>query len=152
VTAKLVQAAGIKETDEVLVAGCASGYVAALAARLARRATATECDPSLAAKAKAALDTFGLGNVTVKTAGVAGGDSANAPFDVIFLNGATEIVPEGLYRQLKEGGRLVGAFALARPQRAMIVTNSHGDFGHRALFDTAIPVLPGLERAPAFVF
>jgi protein-L-isoaspartate(D-aspartate) O-methyltransferase len=83
---------------------------------------------------------------------VAGGDSANAPFDVILLNGAAEIAPEGLYRQLKEGGRLVGAFALSGPQRAVIVTRSHGDFGHRALFDTAIPVLPGFERPQAFVF
>jgi protein-L-isoaspartate(D-aspartate) O-methyltransferase len=152
VTAKLLQAAEIKETDEVLVVGCASGYVAALAARLARRVTATECDSSLGAKTKAAFDALALRNVTIKTAAVTEGDSANAPFDVIFLNGATEIVPEGLYRQLKEGGRLVGVFALARPQRATIVTSSHGDFGHRALFDTAIPVLPGLERPAAFVF
>ncbi|HEV8002685.1 MAG TPA: methyltransferase domain-containing protein [Planctomycetaceae bacterium] len=153
VTAKLLQAAGVKATDEVLVVGCASGYLAALAARLARRVTATECDPSLAAKAKAALATLALENVTVKTADVAEGDSSGAPFDVIFLNGTTEIAPEGLYRQLKEGGRLVGTFALSGgPQRATIVTSSHGDFGNRALFDTSIPVLPGLERPAAFVF
>ena len=152
VTAKLLQAAEIKETDEVLVAGCASGYVAALAARLAQRVTATECDASLAATAKGTFDTLALGNVTIKTADVAEGDSANAPFDVIFLNGTTEIVPEGLYRQLKEGGRLVGTFALGGPQRAMIVTASHGDFGHRQLFDIVIPVLPGLSRPAAFVF
>jgi protein-L-isoaspartate(D-aspartate) O-methyltransferase len=34
----------------------------------------------------------------------------------------------------------------------MIVTRSHGDFGHRVLFDAAAPVLPGLERRPEFVF
>jgi protein-L-isoaspartate(D-aspartate) O-methyltransferase len=119
---------------------------------LARRVTATECDPSLAAKAQAALAALSPGNVTVKAAAVADGDSASAPFDVILLNGATEIAPENLYRQLREGGRLVGTFALAGPQRAMVVTASHGDFGHRALFDTAIPVLPGLERPAAFVF
>jgi protein-L-isoaspartate(D-aspartate) O-methyltransferase len=152
VTAKMLQAAEISETDEVLVAGCASGYLAALAARLARRVTATECDSSLAARATAALASLALGNVTVKTAAVAEGDSAHAPFDVILLNGATEITPENLYRQLKEGGRLVGVFALAAPQRAMVVTRSHGDFGHRALFDTSIPILPGLERPAAFVF
>jgi protein-L-isoaspartate(D-aspartate) O-methyltransferase len=152
VTAKMLQAAEIEETDEVLVAGCASGYLAALAARLARRVTATECDSSLAAKATAAFAALVLKNVTVKTAAVADGDSATGPFDVILLNGATEIAPESLYRQLKEGGRLVGIFGLAGPQRAMIVTSSHGDFGHRALFDTAIPVLPGLERPAAFVF
>jgi protein-L-isoaspartate(D-aspartate) O-methyltransferase len=152
VTAKMLQAADIKATDEVLVVGCASGYLAALAARLARRVTATECDPSLAAKAQAALATLDVGNVTVRTADIALGDSVAAPFDVILLNGTTEIAPEGLYRQLKEGGRLVGTFALDGPQRATIVTSSHGDFGHRALFDTAIPVLPGLKRPAAFVF
>lgn len=152
VTAKMVQAAEIGEADNVLVVGCASGYLAALAAHLAQKVTATECDSSLAAKASANLAALALGNVTVKTAAVADGDSTNAPFDVILLNGASEIALDGLYRQLKEGGRLVGAFALAGPQRAVIVTSSHGDFGHRALFDTAIPVLPGLERPPAFVF
>jgi protein-L-isoaspartate(D-aspartate) O-methyltransferase len=34
----------------------------------------------------------------------------------------------------------------------MIVTHSHDDFGNRALFDASVPVLPGLERLPAFVF
>ena len=152
VTAKMLQAAEISETDVVLVVGCASGYLPAVAARLASRVVATECDSALAAAAQANLAALSFGNVTVKTAPVADGDSANAPFDVILLNGASEIALDGLYRQLKEGGRLVGAFALNGPQRAVIVTSSHGDFGHRALFDTAIPVLPGLERPPAFVF
>ncbi|MGB7118838.1 MAG: protein-L-isoaspartate O-methyltransferase [Bradyrhizobium sp.] len=152
VTAKMIQAANISETDEVLVVGCATGYLAAVAAHLAKRVTATECDSSLAATARASLAALALGNVTVKTALVADGDSADAPFDVILLNGTTEIEPENLYRQLREGGRLVGTFALAGQQRAMIVTASHGDFGRRALFDTAIPVLPGLKRPAAFVF
>jgi protein-L-isoaspartate(D-aspartate) O-methyltransferase len=151
VTAKMLQAAEIGEADSVLVVGCASGYLAALAARLAHKVTATECDSSLTAKAAAILAALAPG-VIVKTAPVADGDSANAPFDVILLNGAAEIAPEGLYRQLKEGGRLVGAFALAGTQRATVVTCSHGDYGHRALFDTAIPVLPGLERPATFVF
>jgi len=152
VIAKMVQAADIKETDNVLVVGCASGYSAAVVAKLARSVTATECDSSLAAKAKQALAQLGLGNVTVKSAAAAEGDSANAPYDVIILDGATEIVPDGLFRQLGEGGRLVGVFATTQPQRAMIVTRTHGDFGNRALFDAATPVLPGLERPPAFVF
>ena len=152
VIAKMVQAADIKDTDDVLVVGCASGYLAALVAKLARQVTATECDPSLVGKAREVLAGLGIENVTVKSGAVAAGDSVNAPYDVIILNGATEIVPEGLYRQLREGGRLVGVFATTQPQRAMIVTRSHGDFGNRALFDAAIPVLPGLERPPAFVF
>jgi protein-L-isoaspartate(D-aspartate) O-methyltransferase len=152
VTAKMLQAADIKNTDKVLVAGCASGYTAALVAKLAGQVTATEVDPSLAAKARDVLGQLGLANVTVRAADVADGDPANAPYHVIVLDGATEITPERLYGQLREGGRLVGVFAMTKPPRAMIVTHSHGDFGNRALFDASVPVLPGLERRPAFVF
>ena len=125
VLARMLQAAEIKETDHVLVVGCGTGYAAAVIAKFAGQVHSTAS---------------------------ADGDPASAPFDVIVLNGATEIVPEKLYGQLREGGRLVGVFAMSQPQRATIVTRSHGDFGNRALFDAAVPVLPGLERLPAFVF
>ena len=148
----MLQAAEIKQGDNVLVVGCATGYAAAIIARLAGQVTATESDPSLAAKARDVLAGLGLANVTVRTAAAAEGDPANAPYDVIVINGATEIAPDRLYGQLKEGGRLVGVFATTQPPRATIVTRSHGDFGDRALFDATVPVLPGLERVAAFVF
>ena len=152
VTAKMLQAAEIKDIDNVLVVGCATGYAAAVVAKLAGQVTATESDSALAARAKDVLAQLGIGNVTVRTADPSEGDAANAPYDVIVLNGATEVTPDRLYRQLKDGGRLVGVFAMTQPQRAMIVTHSHADFGTRALFDAAVPVLPGLGRVPAFVF
>lgn len=152
VAAKLLQAADIKATDNVLVVGCATGYTVAVVAALADRVGATDPDPSLVERAKRALLGLGHGAVPVKAAPVLSGDAASAPFDVIVLDGATEIVPEPLYRQLKEGGRLVGVFAADRPQRAMLVTRSRDDFGSRVLFDGSATVLPGLEHTPAFVF
>ncbi|MFG3593011.1 protein-L-isoaspartate O-methyltransferase [Bradyrhizobium sp. RDI18] len=152
VLAKMLQAAEIRATDRVLVVGCATGYAAAVIARFATHVTATESDSALAARARAILAANGCGNVTVQTAAPADGDPANGPWDVIVLNGATEIVPERLYGQLQDGGRLVGVFAKSQPARATMVTCSHGDFGHRTLFDAAAPVLPGMELVPAFVF
>jgi protein-L-isoaspartate(D-aspartate) O-methyltransferase len=152
VLAKMLQAAEIKASDRVLVVGCATGYAAAIVAQLAAEVTATESDSALASKAQAILAQNGCGNVTVRTAAAADGDAAKAPYDVIVLNGATGIVPEKLYGQLRSGGRLVGVFATSRPARACIVTASHGDYGHRALFDANAPLLPGMELVPAFVF
>jgi protein-L-isoaspartate(D-aspartate) O-methyltransferase len=150
VTAKMLQAADIRETDHVLVAGSAAGYTAAVVARLAGRVSVTETDP---AQAREVLAQLGLGNVTFVAEAAADGSPANAPYDVIVLDGATEIVPGRLYRQLRDGGgRLVGVFAVTKPPRATIVTRSHGEFGSRVLFDATVPVLPGLERRPAFVF
>jgi protein-L-isoaspartate(D-aspartate) O-methyltransferase len=152
-TAKLLQAAEILETDSVLIVGAATGYTAAVAARLAAKVRATESDPALITKAKEILGRLGLADkVTFQVAEAAAGDSAGAPYDVIILNGATEVVPDKLYAQLKDGGRLLGVFGVTRSPRAMIVRHSHVDFGIRPLFDAAAPVLPGLERASKFVF
>ena len=148
--ARMLQAAEISETDRVLVVGCASGYSAAVVALLAAEVFATEPDASLAATAKANL--AGLANVTVTTAAPADGDRAHGPYDVIVMDGATELEPEALYGQLKMGGRLVGVFATSRPPRATLITRSPADFGNRVLFDASAPVLPGLERRPEFVF
>ncbi len=135
VTAKMLQAAEITDTDNVLVVGCATGYSAAVVAKLAGQVTATESDPTLAAQGEGSSDPdSGLAQVTVRAAAAADGDPANAPYDVIVLDGATEITPDRLYRQLKEGGRLVGVFAMTQPPRATIVTHSHDDFGHRRAF------------------
>ncbi len=152
VIAKMLQAADIKDTDNVLVVGCATGYSAAVAAKLAGRVTAIESDRSLATWAADLLAKLSRPNVTVSSAPAAEGYPSNAPYDVIVLDGATEIVPQRLYQQLRDGGRLVGVFAMSQPQRAVIVTRSHADFGNRALFDATAPVLPGLERAVEFVF
>ncbi len=152
-TAKLLQAAELKDSDNVLIVGAASGYAAALAAKLVSKVTAVESDAALCAKDRDVLARLGLdGIVTYRTAEAAAGDPAGAPYDVILLNGATEIMPQTLCGQLREGGRLLGVFAMTRPSRATIVTRSYGDFGHRTLFDAAAPILPGLERVPAFVF
>src|SRR5882724_12541721 len=88
VLAKMLQAAEIKQTDRVLVVGCATGYAAAVVAQFVGQVTATESDAALAAKATAVLAQNGCGNVAVRTAVAADGNPADAPYDVILLNGA----------------------------------------------------------------
>ena len=152
VIARMLQAAGVSPTDRVLVVGCATGYVAAVVSRLAGQVTATESDAALATAAGANLAMLGYGTISVEAAPAAEGFVDGAPYDVILLDGATEIEPAALYRQLAPNGRLVGVFATSVPQRATLVSRSHDDFGSRALFDATVPVLPGLERPAAFVF
>lgn len=152
VLAKMIQAATISGNDRVLVVGCATGYSAAVISHLAKEVFATEPDSALAAGAKATFASLGITNVTVSAAAPAAGDSAHAPYDVIILDGATEIEPQGLYEQLKMGGRLIGVFATSQPPRATLVARSPADYGNRVLFDAFAPLLPGMERVPAFTF
>src|SRR5262249_391480 len=92
VLAKLVQAAAVTADDRVLDVGCGTGYSSALLARLASAIVALEQDPVLAALAGDNLRAVGASNVTIATGPLIEGWQPAAPYDVIFVNGATEIV------------------------------------------------------------
>jgi protein-L-isoaspartate(D-aspartate) O-methyltransferase len=151
VLAKMVQAAGVKSDDHVLDVGCATGYSAALLGRLARSVIALEQDPALAPLAGDNLAAVGASNVTVATGPLTAGWPAKGPYDVVFVNGAAEIIPDTLY-QLKDGGRLVAVVGHAPTTRAMVYRSVVGDVSGRPVFDAAAPLLPGFAAPPAFVF
>ncbi|HZQ34571.1 MAG TPA: protein-L-isoaspartate O-methyltransferase [Dehalococcoidia bacterium] len=152
VLAKLLQAAEIGENDHVLDVGCATGYAAALLGRLARSVVALEQDRALADFARQTLSALGAGNVTVVAGPLTEGWPAGAPYDVILLDGASEVPPEALCRQLKEGGRLVGVLGRSPAAKAMLYRAVAGHISGRPIFDAAAPVLPGFVAPPAFVF
>ena len=101
VFAKLIHAADIAATDHVLDVGCATGYGTAVLVRLAGQVTALEQDAGLAQAARSAL--AAQSNVKVVAGPLTAGWPQGGPYDVIVLEGATEIEPEGFLRQLKEG-------------------------------------------------
>jgi protein-L-isoaspartate(D-aspartate) O-methyltransferase len=152
VLAKLIQAAEVREGDHVLDVGCASGYSSAVLARLADSVVALEQETALATWAAEVLASLGAGNVAVRTGPLASGWPAASPYDVIVLNGATEVVPEALARQLKPEGRLVCIHGRAPAGKAMIFRPTDEGLGGRPIFDANAPMLPGFVAPPAFVF
>ena len=154
VLARLVQAAIVRSTDQVLNIAGGTGYDAAILGRLARSVVTVEADPALADAARAALAACAAGNVTVVTAEPTKGHPAQAPYDVILFSGAVSHEPDALAEQLTEGGRLVCVVKTGEGAvgQAVIIERVAEGFSHRVLFDAAIADLPGFEPAPAFVF
>lgn len=150
VLAKLLQIAEIGQTDHVLDVGCATGYSSALLSQLAGSVVALEEDRTLARAAEQAL--AGLSNVTVVIGPLVTGWPLAEPYDVVVMQGATEVVPDALLRQLKDGGRLVCIFGSVPQRKAMIYRKVDGEVSGRPMFDAAASVLPGFSRAPGFVF
>jgi len=149
---KLLQAARIRETDRVLDVGCATGYSAAVLARLAGQVTALEEDAALASAATANLAAAGATNVKVVTGPLAAGSPASGPYDVILLEGRSEVAPERLCEQLADGGRLLAVIGGAPLGKATIYSKLGPHVTARPLFDAGAPVLPGFVKPPEFVF
>jgi protein-L-isoaspartate(D-aspartate) O-methyltransferase len=159
VLARLLQLAEVGPSDKVLEIGCSTGYAAALLVGMAAKVTALESDPVLAARARALLKELGCANASVVEGKLTEGWRPDAPYDVILLNGAVGAIPRSIAEQLAEGGRLVGVVlaetgpaAGAGMGEAVLMTRAEGVLSSRPVFDAAVQVLPGFERAPSFVF
>jgi len=153
VLGRLLQLAEIGPDDIVLDIGCGSGYSAAVIGHLAGTVVALESNSSLAITASKKFIEFNCDNVAVVEGPLAGGCPAQAPFNVIFIDGAVAKVPAVITDQLKEGGRLVTVVADKERVGQGIVMIRSGDFiGSRAVFDATTPLLPGFAAKEEFVF
>ena len=153
VLAKLIQAARVTPKDRVLDLGCATGYASALLARVASTVVALEEDADLAKEAKKSLAAVGAAQVEVVLGRLTAGWAAGAPYDIILLNGAAEILPDVLGGQLKPGvGRLVGVYGRPPAAKGTINHLIEGHFVGRPMFDAAAKLLPGFVAPPVFVF
>jgi protein-L-isoaspartate(D-aspartate) O-methyltransferase len=157
VLARLIQGAGVASTGAVLDVGAATGYTSALLAGLAGRVVALESERSLYDALRSNLDAFGLATVETILAPLAEGAPEEAPFDVIFINGAVEANLEALFAQLQDGGRLVAIKRFpsdpsGRAGKAVRYEKIGGAKGYRVLFDASAPVLDAFRKDEEFTF
>lgn len=154
VLARLVQTLQPQPEDKALVVGAGRGYGAALLARLAQAVTALESDPVLAATGEQTARDLGLAGIQWITGKLEQGVPASAPYDVILIEGAVRQVPQALFDQLAEGGRLAVTIAGAAGALgvAQIFVKDGGVTSGRPLFEAGTPLLPGFASPPRFTF
>lgn len=150
VLAKLIHAADLPQGGCVLDVGCATGYGAAVLARVTGQVVALEQDAGLAQAARTTLS--GQSNATVVSGPLTAGWPQGSPYDAIVLEGATERPPEAFLSQLKEGGRLVCVLGTGPGSKAMLYCRSGDELGGRPIFDATAAVLPGFAKSPVFAF
>lgn len=160
---KLLQALKPKATESVLIIGGATGYSAALLAPLVARICMVEQDHALAAKAHDILEKTHCSNVHVVQNKHAEGAAGMAPYDAILIEGAVEHIPQIIFDQLKEGGRLFSVVTKHVRPTAQLGTKMgmghaaryekhHGKISSEPLFDAGVGMLSGFENPATFSF
>ena len=147
VFARLVQEAQIHSLCHVLDIGFGTGYSSLVFSRLARQVTSLESDSMSVQKFKALLPAYHAENISVVCGPLQEGWKAQAPYDVIFIEGAVQQIPSVFQGQLKEGGRVVAiqeGAALKKASQACIFNKDSGCTGWRKtfLFEAHAPSLP----------
>lgn len=146
---RLLTEARPRQQDRALVIGCATGYAAAVLARMVASVVAVEEDPALAAAAMGALKGTG---VKLVEGPLNRGYKRGGPYDLVLIDGAIECVPDALVDQLADDGRLAAAILDDGVARISIGRRGGGGFGMVAVTDAASAILPGFEKPRGFTF
>ena len=152
VLARLLQAAAVGPADIALDVGCATGYSAAVLSRLANTVVAVEEDRDLLVQATANFAALSIDNIALLEAPLVQGSPKQAPYNVILVDGAVELVPPAILDQLAEGGRLDAVLGQGSPRRATLMERIGGTVSSRPLFEASVAPLPGFSRDPGFIF
>ena len=149
VTGRLLVAAAVRPGMRVLLVGGATGYTAALLARLGAEVHAVEENAELMATAQTATADA---NIHWVQGPLAAGAPDAAPFDRIIVDGAIETLPAALARQLADGGRLVAARREGAVTRLVEGVSVGGTVALRSFADMDVAPLPGFAAPTGFQF
>ena len=149
VTGRMLVEAAIRPGARVLLIGAATGYSAALLARLGAEVHALEEDAALIAAGRQATASDAVRWIEGP---LAGGAPDGAPFDRIIIDGAIEVLPDAIADQLAEGGKLVAARREGAVVRLVQGVKAGGIVALRPFADMDVAPLPGFEAPAGFQF
>ena len=125
IVALMTEILDLKPDDRVLEIGTGSGYQAAVLSRLVDTVFTIEISAPLAARARAAFDELGIGNIQSRVGDGHLGWPEAAPFDAILVAAAPRDIPPALVAQLAPGGRL--AIPVGEDAQQLILVEKRSD-------------------------
>jgi protein-L-isoaspartate(D-aspartate) O-methyltransferase len=151
VFARMLQAAEIRSVDRVLDIGANTGYGAMVLSQIASEIVAVEQDSALAAILRKNL--AGVANVSILEGSLNLGAPDTQKFDLIIIEGCVHEVPNALFSQVKDGGRIVAAVGQPEMAKCCVYKISGQTHTYRSAFDISMTALSSFGKPkPRFAF
>ena len=154
ILARLFQSLSLKGDENILHIGSNSGYASAILSQLCHAVISIESDKKLYEKSINIFSEIGFDNVVPLHGSMEIGVPREAPFDVIFIEGAVEEKPKGLFDQLNNNGKLIVVLKPLNDNigKANLFFNLNNEIGNEILFDAQVTKLSIFKSKSKFNF
>ena len=152
ITAKLLSALEIENTETILIISSTMGYSAALASKIAETVICIEQDTELLNLSEKIAIENSMNNIVFIKNELNKGYPDQGPYSCILIEGAIEEEPKKILDQLTEGGRLVTILNNNENGSAIKYSRVNGQIISQFLFSMDAPLLDSFKKSKKFNF
>ena len=152
--AKMINFSNFDKSDKVLHIGALTGYVSMLISKLVSKVIAIESDIDLYDQLIKNIDNNKITNIDTLNSEHEIGYNKFQPYDVIFIDSVTELIPDDIYMQLNNNhGRLVTIERIdSNLGKGIQVTKNNENYMKKIIFDSFSKSICGFKKNIEFVF
>ena len=150
--AQAINITEIHKTDRVLVIHTETGYTTAICCHLASEVISIDTSEENNEKAKYRLKALGLYNPKFITCDIYSNDINEKPFDVIIIQGSLKSIPNKLFDNLIDSGRLFAILDNGTTEEGVCFTKEKGHIKKSSILDTKIDALESQPKETIFNF
>ena len=153
--AKMIDSVNFSKDDVILEIGAGCGYTTAILESLASIVVGIESDITLREKANKIIAQIGLDSAIIINGDHNKGHLKSAPYDKIFIFGSVSCVPDCLFDQLAENGKLLCGVKNSSDNsygKAFVFSKNKSIINSSVIFEGNIPEVPGFEKQENFEF
>ena len=153
---RLINSVSISKEDVILEIGSCTGYAAAILEKLSSLVVGVEKDAELRNNANDLLSKIGADSSVIIEGEHILGNLKSAPYDKIFIFGSVQSIPNELFDQLADNGRIICGIKDQSNSRsygkAVVFKKNKGIVNSSTIFNVNIPNMFGFDHKSIFEF
>ena len=153
---RLINAVSISKEDVILEIGSCTGYATAILEKLSSLVVGVEQDDELRNYANDLLTKIGADSSLIVEGNHTLGNIKSAPYDKIFIFGSVKSIPDELFNQLADHGKIVCGIKDQNNHesygKAVVFKKNKGIVSSSTIFNVNIPAMLGFDHEDVFEF